>query len=587
MRHNAVRVTALAALTTVDAGAALLLPTALGRTLDLLLAGESARGWLVCSVVLLAAFVVLDAAETVLTGTTAARATARLRVRLVDRLLAIGPAGAARFSRGDLVTRGTGLAAQAGTAPGAAASLVSSLALPLGGITALVLLDWRLAAAFLLGAPVLALLLRAFTRSSADVVARYQQTQATMAGSLTEALGGARTVAAAGTWHRERARVLGQLPELSRHGYRMWRVQGRANAQAAALVPLLQTAVVAVAGLLLTAGQLTVGELLAAARYAVFATGIGVLTGHLAALVRARKSAGRIAEVHAVPAAPHGHTPLPDGPGRLELRGVRAVHGGRTVLDDVHLTVPGGAVVAVVGRSGSGKSELARIAGKLAEPDAGRVLLDGVPLDEADPAALRRAVGYAFERPALLGGTLAGTIGFGPAPPPRERITAAARAACADAFIRTLPAGYDTRCADAPLSGGETQRLGLARAFAHDGRLLILDDATSSLDTATERQVTAALLDGERKRTRLVVAHRATTAARADLVAWLDGGRLRAVAPHAALWLEPGYREVFAAGPPEPDEPQGTKETQVAGEPDGPSRPKRAVRVTKGGPADG
>ncbi|UGY91133.1 ABC transporter ATP-binding protein [Streptomyces gobiensis] len=561
-RHSAVRTIALCLTTTAAAVATLLLPATLGHALDLLLAqgapqeaqtnptpspnpDTSTTYWITLCALLLGALFLLDAVETVLTGTTNARNTAWLRGRLLDRVLAIGPAGAARFTQGDLVTRCTGNAAHAGTAPTAAAALLAALVTPIGGVAALALIDLRLAAAFLVGAPVLILLLRTFARSSADSVARYQEAQGTIAGRLSEALAGARTVAAAGTYERERTRILGPLTELSEQGHRVWRVLGRATAQAAALVPLLQTAVIAVGGLLLVAGQLTVGELVAAARYAVLATGVGVLVGHLNGLICSRGAARRLADVHSVPAVPYGTRALPAGPGRLELRGVTAVRGGRTVLRGVDLTVPGGSTVAVVGRSGSGKSELARLAGKLTQPDGGEVLMDGVPVDRIDRAELRRAIGYAFERPALLGGTIGGTIGFGPADPGPRRIAAAARAACAEGFIRTLPAGYDTRCADAPLSGGEAQRLGLARVFAHDGRLLILDDATSSLDTATELQVSEALLGGERSRTKLVVAHRASTAARADLVAWLDEGRIRAVAPHNRLWELPGYRAVF------------------------------------------
>ena len=122
----------------------------------------------------------------------------------------------------------------------------------------------------------------------------------------------------------------------------------------------------------------------------------------------------------------------------------------------------------------------------------------------------------------------------------------AARAAQADGFIKRLPARYDTLLEQAPLSGGEAQRLGLARAIAQGGRVLILDDATSSLDTATELQVQTALAALLGSRTCLVVAHRAATAARADLVAWLDSGCIRAFQPHAALWDDPEYRAVFA-----------------------------------------
>ncbi len=208
--------------------------------------------------------------------------------------------------------------------------------------------------------------------------------------------------------------------------------------------------------------------------------------------------------------------------------------------------MPEGSTLAVVGRSGAGKSLLAALAGRLADPDEGTVLLDGVPLPELDHDELRRAIGYAFERPALLGETVADTIGFGVRAVPPDRIRAGAAAARADTFIGRLPDGYATPCRSAPLSGGERQRLGLARVLARDSRLLVLDDALSSLDTVTEHQVVDALLRHSPGGSRVIVAHRVSTAARADTVAWLDGGRVRAVGTHALLWRERGYREVFA-----------------------------------------
>jgi ATP-binding cassette subfamily B protein len=126
-----------------------------------------------------------------------------------------------------------------------------------------------------------------------------------------------------------------------------------------------------------------------------------------------------------------------------------------------------------------------------------------------------------------------------------ERVRAAARAARIDAVIERLPDGYDTGLAGTPLSGGEIQRLGLARALGA-GRVLVLDDATSSLDTVTEHEVGRALLDAADRRTRVVVTHRAGTAARADLVAWLDHGRVRGYAAHRELWAEPEYRALLA-----------------------------------------
>ncbi|MFE0515646.1 ATP-binding cassette domain-containing protein, partial [Streptomyces sp. NPDC058964] len=167
---------------------------------------------------------------------------------------------------------------------------------------------------------------------------------------------------------------------------------------------------------------------------------------------------------------------------------------------------PGGTTLAGVGRSGTGKSLLAALAGRLADPDAGEVLLDGVPLPDLTHDDLRGAVAHAFDRPALLGTTIADTIALGLDAPPSARVTEAARRARADDFVRRLPDGYATACAHAPLSGGESQRLGLARAFAHGGRLLILDDALSSLDTVTERHITRALPAGDTRATRLLVA---------------------------------------------------------------------------------
>lgn len=529
-------------------GAGLLLPAALGRALDLLLAQAPATRWVLYCAGLALLIALFDACETVLGGTVDARTTAWLRRRLTGHVLAVGPRAAARFGPGDLVARLVGNAAQAGTAPTARAALLAALAGPVGGMVALALIDPWLAVVFLAGTPVLTLLLRAFARDTTECVTHYQKVQGRIAAALSEAIGGHRTIEAAGTADRETARILRPLPELSRAGYRMWQVQGRAAGQSVAVAPLLQLGVVAVAGVLLTRHRLTVGELLAASRYAVLAAGVGVLVGRLAGLARARAAAGRLGEVLAEPAPVHGKRHLPPGPGTLELRGVTARRGGRAVLDEVGLVVPGGTTLAVVGRSGAGKSLLAALAGRLADPDSGEVLLDGVPLHELTHDDLRRAIGHAFERPALLGGTIEEEIGLGLACPSSARAREAAVTARADDFVRRLPAGYATSVADAPRSGGESQRLGLARAFAHGGRLLILDDALSSLDTVTEAQITEALVKGGSGSTRLLVAHRAASAARADAVAWLDDGRVRALGPHEELWKIAGYRAVFADG---------------------------------------
>ncbi|MFG2760007.1 ABC transporter transmembrane domain-containing protein [Streptomyces wuyuanensis] len=603
VRASAGRTAALVVTGLLSAAAAIALPALLGHSLDLVLAGGTDAGpWLALCAALVVADILCDAASAHLSGTLTARTAARIRRRVIGRVLGAGPRAAERFDAGDLVTRLTANVTETATAPATAAAAVPSVVLPVGALVALALTDPWTAAVFAAGAPLLVLLVRAFTRDTSAGVAEYQQIQGRIATRLVEALDGARTVAAAGTTARERARILAPLPELAARGRHMWHVYGRAVARGAVLLPLLETGVLAVGGLRVAAGEMSVGELLAALRYAALAAGIGAVVGQLSGLLRSRAAGRRAAEVSAAPAVAYGRRGLPeDGPGRLEFRGVSVARDGGPGLRGVDLVVPGGATLALVGRSGSGKTALARLAGRLADPDTGTVLLDGVPVPEVERGVLRREVTYAFERPALFGPTVRDAIAFGPCAPPEAEITGAARAAGADAFVRRLPDGYATPLSRAPLSGGEAQRLGLARAFAHAGRLLVLDDATSSLDSVTERQVARALLHQVRPGTRLVVAHRASSAARADLVAWLDDGRVRAVGPHAALWALPEYRAVFAATDAEPHDgpdhephavPEPPPDTRPDAEPhDGPDHephgdPAR-VRDSRPGPGAG
>ncbi|MFE9480053.1 ATP-binding cassette domain-containing protein [Streptomyces spororaveus] len=549
-RHSAGRLAAASACSVAAAGAALAEPAVLGHTLDLLLRQDPGGArWTAWCAVVIAAEVLFDAATARLTGGVDARSTAWLRRLGLGRLLRTAPHHAARHSPGELSARLTAQATTAGAVPAAVVTASVALLPPLGGLVALMLVDVWTALAFLAGLPLLALLLRAFARDSGASVSRYQEVQLALAGRLVEALGGARTIAAAGTAEREQARVLARLPELGAEGRRTWRIYGATVARTGALMPLLLYVVLGVGGVRLAEGALGVGGLLAAVRYAGLAAGVGAVTGRLAAVVRGRAAARRTADLFELPELPQGVRRLPErGPGTLELRGVRVVRAGTVLLHDVDLRIPGGATAAVVGRSGSGKTTLAAVAGRLTACDEGRVLLDGVPLDELSAEELRREVGHAFERPALFGESVAAAIAFGGPDPDPEAVRAAARAAGADAFVRRLPEGYDTALTDAPLSGGELQRLGLARAFCRAGRLLVLDDATSSLDTRTAREVERALALDVRPGTRLVVAHRVSSAAGADLVVWLDAGRVRATGAHTELWRDPDYRAVFGEG---------------------------------------
>jgi ATP-binding cassette, subfamily B, bacterial len=301
-----------------------------------------------------------------------------------------------------------------------------------------------------------------------------------------------------------------------------------------------------VGGLQLTRGRITPGQLLAAAQYVALAASFGSATSTLTQLAYSRAAARRIGEVLDSSPMAYGIEEPPSGDGRVEFRGAGVEIGGRRVLAGIDLVIPAGSLVAVVGPSGAGKSLLAALAGRLIDPDEGEVLLDGMALRRMSRSALRRVVAYGFERPVLFGETMAEAIAFGAHEPALAEVVAGARAAQAHSFIERLPKGYGTRVADAPLSGGEQQRVGLARAFAHAERLLVLDDVVASLDTLTERSIVRVLTGELRDRTRILVAHRASTAARADMVVWLEAGGVRATAPHRELWQEAGYRALFA-----------------------------------------
>ena len=548
----------LAVTSVAGATADTLLPAVAGHTVDVILraaeqpsaalSGASRTGhWLAGCVALIVLIVICGTASQFATGMSTAGAAEWLRHKLARQVFACGLRLPSRFPAGDLVGRMTGGAADASYAAASAVPAVAAVIPPVGSVIALALIDPWLAVAFAAGLPALAAALRVFVRDASDVTVRYQRAQGAITARLLDALAGARTIAAAGTCDQEAARVLVPLAELHGHGHASWRIQARVAAQGSLIVPMLQVMVLAVAGVELAARRISPGELLAAGQYAVLGAGVGAAIGRLGQLSRARAGARRVAEPLSEPVPVQGARPLPSGPGCLELSAVTVRSGNEPVLGGVDATFPGGTVTAVVGRSGAGKSLLAALAGRLLDPDEGDVRLDGVSLASLDHAQLRRAIVYAFDRPALFGRTPGEAITFGISRPTSATVLSAARDASAAGFLSRLPAGLDTPLNDAPMSGGEVQRIGLARAFAHSdqARLLIMDDALSSLDTVTEMQVATALTTRLSHRTCLITTHRAATAARADLVAWLDGGKLHPLRPHRELWQDPRYRAVF------------------------------------------
>ena len=526
----------------IGSGVTLALPTILGRSVDSIVAGTEYTQWLIAAAGLIALGIAASLIDAFAGAACVAETTAWLRHRLVKQIVHGGPEGTRGFETGDLVTRVSANATDAAQAGPAAVTAIAAIAPPAGSLILLAIIDPWLAAAFFGGVLLVIAVLWTFARRTADVSLAYQKTQGRIASLLSESLTGIRTITAAGTTAREERRILGPLPELHKHGVVTWRILARSGAQAAVVGPLVLVAVLAVGGLQLVSGRITAGELFAASQYAVLGAGLGNLTGVIGEIARARAGLHRAAEVLSLDTIAYGTLPLPTGSGQLTFDQVSVVAGENVLLDNVNLDLPGGATVAVVGPSGAGKSVLAAVAARLRDPSTGQVSLDGVPLQAVSRQALRTAVGCAFERPQLVGRTI------GEAIEPRTvspvRTLAAARATHAHDFVSRLPDGYFTSLRKAPMSGGERQRLGLARAWSAN-RLLVLDDATSSLDTATELQISRTLTEDRHHRTRLIITHRPATAARADLVVWLDHGQVRAVAPHADLWQNSSYREVF------------------------------------------
>jgi subfamily B ATP-binding cassette protein MsbA len=220
---------------------------------------------------------------------------------------------------------------------------------------------------------------------------------------------------------------------------------------------------------------------------------------------------------------------------------------GEPALSGIDLTIRRGETVAIVGPSGAGKTTLVNLLPRLYDPTAGRIAFDGADLRDATLASLRRQVGLVTQETILFDTTVAENIAYGEASPSPERLRAAARAAVADEFIEQLPLGYETPVGEGAsrLSGGQRQRLAIARAIYKDAPILILDEATSQLDTESEALIARALANLMQGRTTLVIAHRLSTVRRADRIVVLEAGRIREEGTHQHLLTLPGlYRRL-------------------------------------------
>jgi len=301
-------------------------------------------------------------------------------------------------------------------------------------------------------------------------------------------------------------------------------------------------------------GQITVGMLLAAIAY------IGRFYGRLDSMSRivsvTQKSASaakRIFDIlDHVSSVPEPAQPVPSAQlqGRIELRSLGFRYGNREVNSGISLQIAPGEMIGLVGHSGSGKSTLVNLICRFYDVSEGAILVDGVDIRSYGIADYRRNIGLVLQEPFLFFGTIAENIAYGKPEASRQEIVAAARAAHAHEFILRLPQGYDSMVGERGqgLSGGERQRISIARALLIDPRILILDEATSSVDSETEKEIQKALENLVQGRTTIAIAHRLSTLQRADRLVVLDRGRVVEEGTHAALMARQGaYFNLYQA----------------------------------------
>jgi ATP-binding cassette subfamily B protein len=395
-----------------------------------------------------------------------------------------------------------------------------------------------------------------YSRISHPVLKDVQQRIADVTTHAEENIVGVRVVKAFAQEDRETARFSGLAGRVFDQAIAAARIQARYVPMLQSLPNLAIAAVLLVGGYSVIHGSLSLGSFFAVNGYLLLLVvplrSVGMWVGQYQ---RAMASGERIFEILDVDRdilERPGAAPLPEGPGHIRLEGVEfGYEPGRPVLRDVDLEVAAGSTVALIGPTGCGKTTLTALIPRFYDVAAGRVTVDGADVREVTLDSLRADVGIVSQDTFLFSTTVAENIAYGTPDATPEEIVRAARQAQAHDFICDLPDGYETRVGERglTLSGGQRQRIAIARALLMNPRILILDDATASVDATTEAKIKLALREVMKGRTTLIIAHRLSTISLAERIVVLEAGRIVAQGTHADLIEESDvYRQIHSHG---------------------------------------